>query len=552
MDLRGKKEIPSLALVLVIDKSGSMSESSGGYSKVELAKEAAIQATGILGPLDMAGVIAFDDSAQWVVPLQAVEDKEAIQDDIATIRADGGTSIYPSLALAYADLKDAHTMFKHIILLTDGQSATTGDYYFLSRRMARAGITMSTVAVGEGADTLLLEQLAEWGQGRYYYSDESSNIPRIFTKETMKAIKSYLVEEKFFPLLSAESPVMDGIISVPALEGYVATTPKNTAQVVLSSHHQDPVLAQWQYGLGRSVAFTTDGGWRWSAAWTAWENYQRFWGNLISWTLPRSQQDGGLELKTDLQGRQALIQLDSRELSLSRPSEAIVLDPAMNSRKIKLEAVAPGRYEGRFTTTEPGVYFINVSQKGSEGEIRTVSGGLSLAYSPEYAVMGSDREFLQALAGAGGGSLLKEPREAFAANLPLARGIRELWPWLLALAAILLPLDIANRRLAYTFSDLQTWWQKRQKASGNASDPGDSTFQRLRRRQEDLYERERKRVSSRPPIDDSATHQSKKIKDATLPHKERFGEKTPNGEAERAAEKEGMSRLLAAKKRARK
>ncbi|MDD3024170.1 MAG: VWA domain-containing protein, partial [Syntrophomonadaceae bacterium] len=193
MDLRGKKEIPSLGLLLVIDKSGSMGAGSGGYSKVELAKEAAIQATEVLGPLDSIGVIAFDDTAQWVVKFQQLNDLEAIQDDIGTIRADGGTSIFPSLNLAYAALKDAKTKYKHIILLTDGQSATSGDYYFLARKMAKADITMSTVAVGEGADQLLLQDLAQWGQGRYYFSEDAYNIPRIFTKETMKAIKSYLV-----------------------------------------------------------------------------------------------------------------------------------------------------------------------------------------------------------------------------------------------------------------------------------------------------------------------------------------------------------------------
>ena len=556
MDLRGKKEIPSLGLVLVIDKSGSMSESSGGYSKVELAKEAAIQATSILGPLDMAGVVAFDDTAQWVVEFQAVKDKDAIQDDIATIRADGGTSIYPALALGYAALKDAPTKFKHIILLTDGQSATTGDYYFLSRRMGRAGITMSTVAVGEGADTLLLEQLAEWGQGRYYFSDEISNIPRIFTKETMKAIKSYLVEESFFPVLTAASPLMDGISAVPALEGYVATTPKKAAQVVLSSHRQDPVLAQWQYGLGRSIAFTTDGGWRWSSVWTAWGDYNHFWGNLISWTLPRSQQDARLELKTSLEGRQGLIQVDSRELSLSLPSEAVVVDPELKAQKIKLEPVAPGRYEGRFSTGEPGVYFINVTQQGNEGELRSASGGITLAYSPEYAESGSDEKFLQALAQAGGGSIISEPREAFAPNLPVARGVRELWPWLLMLAALLLLLDIANRRLAYTLGDLQAWWQRWKKTEGNAlsSTPAAVTFNRLRQRKEDLNEQERQRSSGRQLIKDEA--RSKPEKASVLSQSREESEKDKAQEKDKVPQtmpdKDGMSRLLAAKQRARK
>jgi hypothetical protein len=210
--------------------------------------------------------------------MRKVDDLAAIQDDIATLRADGGTSIYPALALAYEALKDVDTKYKHIILLTDGQSATSGDYYYLTRRMEKAGITLSTVAVGDGADTGLLEILAAWGQGRYYFTNQADNIPRIFTKETITALRSYLVEAPFTPVKAAGSELLQGINAVPQLHGYVASSIKDSAQMVLASHRGDPVLAGWQYGLGRSVAFTSDAGNRWAANWVGWEAYNRFWG----------------------------------------------------------------------------------------------------------------------------------------------------------------------------------------------------------------------------------------------------------------------------------
>ncbi|MEN6328119.1 MAG: VWA domain-containing protein [Syntrophomonas sp.] len=459
MDLRGKKEIPSLGLILVIDKSGSMGGGSGGNGKIELAKEAAIQATEVLGPLDSIGVIAFDDAAQWVVKFQKLNDLAAIQDDIGTIRADGGTSIFPSLNLAYAALKDAKTKYKHIILLTDGQSATSGDYYFLARRMAKAGISMSTVAVGEGADQLLLQDLATWGQGRYYFSEDAYSIPRIFTKETMKAIKSYLVEESFYPLLGTHSSVLEGINQLPALDGYVATTPKKTASVVLSSPRRDPVLAHWQYGLGRSIAFTTDAGGRWSGSWVGWSDYNRFWGNMLSWTLPRAA-DNGLQLQSRLESNQGLISLESNEFSVSRLSQAVIVDPELHRQEIKLEAVAPGRYEGAFTARLPGVYFMNVSQKDAGGGMRTASGGLAISYSPEYHYAGTDYGYLQQLAKAGEGSILSEPKEAFIDNLHPVKAVYDLWPWLLIIAVLLLPLDIAARRLNILPADLKAGWIK--------------------------------------------------------------------------------------------
>ncbi len=566
MDLRGKKEIPSLGLILVIDKSGSMGGGSGGYGKIELAKEAAIQATEVLGPLDSIGVIAFDDAAQWVVKFQKLNDLAAIQDDIGTIRADGGTSIFPSLNLAYAALKDAKTKYKHIILLTDGQSATSGDYYFLARRMAKAGISMSTVAVGEGADQLLLQDLASWGQGRYYFSDDAYSIPRIFTKETMKAIKSYLVEESFYPLLGAHSSVLEGINQLPALDGYVATTPKKTASVVLSSPRRDPVLAHWQYGLGRSIAFTTDAGGRWSGSWVSWGDYNRFWGNMLSWTLPRTA-DNGLQLQSRLEGNQGLISLESNEFSVSRLSEAVIVNPELHRQEIKLDAVAPGRYEGAFAARLPGVYFMNVSQKDAGGGMRTVSGGLAISYSPEYHYSGTDYGYLQQLAKAGEGSILTEPKEAFKDNLHPAKAVYDLWPWLLVVAVLLLPLDIAARRLNIMPADFKAGWIKLRRAfrpdAGTAETP--ATLERLQAKksvlknmeQESKDQQAKQNTSNRgiPNQPDSGKNvESTKVKASPVPDKagsppekpiERSSAAAPSGD-------ERMSRLLEAKKRVKK
>lgn len=566
MDLRGKKEIPSLGLILVIDKSGSMGGGSGGYSKIELAKEAAIQATEVLGPLDSIGVIAFDDAAQWVVKFQKLNDLAAIQDDIGTIRADGGTSIFPSLNLAYAALKDANTKYKHIILLTDGQSATSGDYYFLARRMDKAGISMSTVAVGEGADQLLLQDLASWGQGRYYFSNDAYSIPRIFTKETMKAIKSYLVEESFYPLLGAHSSVLEGINQLPALDGYVATTPKKTASVVLSSPRRDPVLAHWQYGLGRSIAFTTDAGGRWSGSWVSWADYNRFWGNMLSWTLPRQAADNGLQLQSRLEGNQGLISLESHEFSVSRLSQAVVVNPELQRQEIKLEAVAPGRYEGTFSARLPGVYFMNASQQGADGETRTVSGGLAISYSPEYHYAGTDYGYLRQLAKAGGGSILNEPKEAFKDNLHPVKAVYDLWPWLLIMAVLLLPLDIAARRLNIMPAEVKAGLIKIRKGFQAGPDMGETpvTLDRLKTKKSSLKIKEQEnkkqqtaqnaagRIKASQP--ESGKNEGAGVK--VSPPTDKAGlppeKPAPDASPRVPSSEERMSRLLEAKKRVKK
>lgn len=485
MDLRGKKEIPSLGLLLVIDKSGSMSGNAGGYAKIDLAREAALQATEVLGPMDQIGVLAFDSEAKWVVKMRKVDDLGAIQDDIATLRADGGTNIYPSLALAYDALKKADTKYKHIILLTDGQSATTGDYYFLARRMEKAGITMSTVAVGDGADTDLLEILAEWGRGRYYFTNEAYTIPRIFTKETITALRSYIVEEEFLPAKTAGSEILQNINDIPDLQGYVASTAKDSAQVALLSHRKDPILAGWQYGLGRSLAFTSDGGGRWAARWAGWEGYNQLWGNMLSWVLPRAE-DTGLQMEAYIQSGQGYVKVESDNLTAtSLINQASIVTPGLGSQNLELQPTAPGSFAGSFSAREPGVYLINVQQKKGGVTLGSVSGGAALSYSPEYSVLSPDDSFLPQVALRGGGSVISKPEEAFADNLPPLKGIVELWPWLLVLAACFLPLDIAARRLSLSRADIEkatSHW--RRETNDNVQESLSPTYNRLQQRKE--------------------------------------------------------------------
>lgn len=455
MDLRGKAENPSLGLMMVIDKSGSMSAGNAGPSKIELAREAAIQASKILSPQDTIGVVAFDFSTKWVVKPAKVEKPDSIQSDIASIRAGGGTDIYPALAMAYTALKGIDSKYKHIILLTDGQSATSGNYLLLSRRMESQGISLSTVAVGNDADTVLLEQLADWGKGRYYFTDDVYNLPRIFTKETMKAQRQYLVEEEFEPIITDRASILEGIKDLPVLQGYVASSAKKTARVLVSSHQGDPILAQWQYGLGRAVVFTSDSRGKWSAAWNKWPEYKQLWANIISWSLPRTE-DAMLEVQADIQGNRGHLKLESREFGKSASSSATVLKPDLSKQELILKPTVPGRYEADFYGGDPGVYFVSVKQEQADGLVKTASRAVAVSYSPEYSNSGLDQEFLGKLLQSGGGAILSRPEEVFADNLRPVTGVIALWPYLLMIALVLFLLDIAVRRLNFTMQEINS------------------------------------------------------------------------------------------------
>ena len=153
--------------------------------------------------------------------------------------------------------------------------------------MAAQRITVSTVAVGEGADQTLLQQIARQGRGRFYYCDKPESIPQVFAKETVTASKSALNELPFLPVQVAATPVLQAIDmqSAPVLLGFVATRPKPTSEVILVTETGEPLLAWWRYGLGMSLAFTSDASSRWAAEWLAWSDFPTFWAQCVRHVL---------------------------------------------------------------------------------------------------------------------------------------------------------------------------------------------------------------------------------------------------------------------------
>jgi Mg-chelatase subunit ChlD len=451
MQISGRGEMPSLGLVLVIDKSGSMAEVAGDEEKISLAKEAAVRALEVLTDRDQAGVLAFDSQPWWVVPLAPVTDKEGLKQQIGRLYAEGGTEIYPALAGAYEALRRAKVQVKHIILLTDGISASGGPYLDLMAAMRAEGITLSAVAVGAGADAGMLQALAELGRGRFYATADAASIPSIFTKETVMATRAYAVNEEFYPRVAAASELVQGLGEVPPLEGYVTVSPKDLARTVLVSHRGDPVLAAWQYGLGRAVAWTPDAGGRWSAPWANSQVFPRLWGRVLSWILPAvdaSPLQVQAEVTEDAAGDQAIrIRVDDpgrwKEV---RHLEAVVTGPDGAVRRIPLAPAGPGRYVAT-AEAAPGAYTVGVVAGGEGGGSLLAQTGLVVPYPEEYRETGLDLKELAAVAQAGGGEVLTDPAAAFAPNLPPVQASRDLSLSLLAVAAVFWVLDVAGRRL---------------------------------------------------------------------------------------------------------
>ncbi len=324
MGVRDREKQPDVALVVVIDKSGSMdachcnSFNGGmnnggagiaGVKKTDIGKEAILRAAAALTAQDEFGVVAFDSAAHWVVktgPLGGVTD---LQSQLNAIVPDGQTNIFAGLDQAVSSLKTATATRRHIILLTDGWSSS-GQYDQILKDMKAAGITLSTVGAGGGANPFL-QQLARNGGGRFYDAANPASIPDIFLKETQQVSGQQIVEEKFFPILTSSSPILRGIDGgFPSLLGYNGTTAKPAAQTVLVTARDDPLLAQWQYGLGRSVAWMSDSTGRWAKSWIGWDGFSTFFSQMVGWTFP-GEESGGIEASFLDRGGRTYLRVES-------------------------------------------------------------------------------------------------------------------------------------------------------------------------------------------------------------------------------------------------
>ncbi len=472
MQIKDEQRRPSLSIVFIIDHSGSMGETSGGVTKVELAKEAAARSIELLFPNDRVGVIAFDDTASWVVPITDLQNPENIANAIGGIQIGGGTDIYAGLLAMSKVLPDDPAKVKHVILLTDGGADITGIPELVQKLYQENGITLSTVGVGNDAAPFL-KDLAALGGGRYHFTNNANNIATIFTEETTLASRAYIVEESFFPTLVNSSPILANINEVPRLHGYVASSAKDLAQVILESEKGDPILAVWQYGLGKSVAFTSDATGRWARDWARSQIFPTFWVQAVRYTINDSL-NSALQMTIESQGEKANITLDARnrtgDFLNAYQIEANIISPNGEAQSVTFTQTAPGRYESEFIPKEQGIYLIRFSGRtdtGNESSSFAETTGWALSYSPEYQHIEPNPDLLLRLSArsAGNGQVASPlPADVFTHNLKATRASQPIAPLLLLIAALLLPVDIAVRRLIITAQDLlrlREWFAKK-------------------------------------------------------------------------------------------
>jgi uncharacterized membrane protein len=471
--IRNAEVVPRGALVMVIDKSGSMAG-----PKIAACKAAAIAAAKVLGPHDFIGVVAFDVAASWIVPIREVGDAAKVVRQIEQLGGDGGTNMMPGMTEGYQALNRVNAPLKHMIVLTDGLTGGTGYPEFAARIHRDSNITVSCLAVGDDADKALMQAIAAAGGGNSYNVNSPRAIPRIFQHEAMRVARPLIYESETGMTLQKESAheMLNGIGGLPPITGFVLTHRKDNplAEVFLqapkpAAAENRAILAGWTYGLGRVVALTTDDGGRWTKAWPGQAVYDRFFGQIVRWSMRPAGDEG--KFITTFEPRDGRMQVvvnalnkNDEFLNFLSMTGSVVGPDLKKPLPLEIEQSGPGRYVGSFPAKVAGSYFISIDTGRSTAAVRA---GVEVPYSDEFRDRDANEALLRQLAATapkGGvpGTVIEEsPRDpgpgllavdTFRHDLPVVHAMREIWHWMLLAASCLLLGDTFIRRVHVHFA----------------------------------------------------------------------------------------------------
>ena len=443
-----KTEPNPVALLLLMDKSASMAREN----KFGMAIRAAKDTIKILTDRSKVGVILFDDFPRWAIPFQSAENREAIAAELDRFGVDGGTSIYPAVKEAYITLKPLPNKVKHVILLSDGYSLSTFDNNaHLLQYMADKKITVSTVALGKESDKAHLQKIAKMGRGRFYYTEDISQIPKIFMEETKSITKTNVVENEFLPELVKRGQMLKGIDfdTMPKLFGFNSCKPKPTSEVYLLAEKKEPLLVRRRYGLGKVSFVATDSGSDWARDWPTWDSYQKFWSQIARNTLG-DQNRRSYRLETRLEEDRAIVTVDALDQNGNFINDLDlkleVSPPDGDPMDVSLKQTRPGGYSGSFGLSGYGEHSFQVHAKEKTAVKGEGIGRVFLSPPTEFISQVPNMPLLKEIAKITGGrvnpsaeQILEVPEQTFPRNVPI-------WPYFLYTALGLFLLSILIRR----------------------------------------------------------------------------------------------------------
>jgi uncharacterized membrane protein len=558
MELDSKKVLPSGAVVLVMH---GMEFANGN----QVARDCAQGVLAALAPQDQMGVILWDGTERWLFPLTKVGDRKALSSQIAGMNQGDMASFQGVLDKSHQALKKCTSNLKHIIIFSDGDPGAPSDG--LLQAIANDKITISTVLISGHFPPDTMIKMADLGKGRFYHVTQPEDLPQIFLKETAVILKSAIYEEPFKPQARAASEIIRGIggNEYPQLLGYVATTPKPRAETPLWTHQGDPLLAHWQYGLGRAVAFTSDAKPRWAKTWLAWEKYRQFWTQTAQWSLRRTE-NADFSTDVSLERGDGIINVEALDAKGDYRNflnlQAIVVSPKGERVVVPIRQSGPGHYEAKFPTKEAGTYAVNVVEMDGNKVVAQQTAGASINYSPEFSVPEPNYNLLRRLAEAGGGKVLdlKNPADnPFLLGREKTFQPRDLWEWCMMFAVILFVFDVGFRRIQIEREDALKmlaavrgavlFWRPQPKATKS-----DESLSALLQRRDAVRAETTKPAEERPEL-----FQPTAPVNLPLPGNEPkpeapkpAAEATPSAGEPKPGQQSGMASLLEAKRRAQK
>jgi uncharacterized membrane protein len=453
MEIPPRVRMPPTSVTVVIDISGSMAEQENGRTKLSLAVEGAQRIASLLRDEDELTVIPFDNRERFVVgPIPGSQREEAIAALAEVDLGGGGINIRDALTAAAGYVRSSDRPVRHIITITDGDDTTQQNGALdIVQALNREQVTLSSIAIGDGDHIDFIRSMASSGSGRYFFTDRASTLPAILVDEAQSVIQPYVVEERFTPERGLPHPALPSFESAPPLQGYVQTTPRQTSQVLLAAPDGSPVLAAWQHGLGRSLAWTSDFSGRWAEAWVGWAEFPRLVAQVVGWTLPTAPSDD-LRLQASASGGELTLTAEAADESGGSASglamSATLLAADGTSDEVELREVRPGEYRAVLRDRPAGAYLVQLVARDAEGlPLGTATAGAVVPLSAEYRSQTANPELLASLAQLTSGRVDPLAEGAFAPNGVSRGAVQEIGLPLLWLALLLLPLDIALRRL---------------------------------------------------------------------------------------------------------
>lgn len=461
MEAKKQETYSSVAIALVL-------EDLEIQTLTDISIEGAKAFVDMLGPADYVGVI--DQMSQWRIPMRRVDSRGSIKSQMDQLKGLGDTDMYgPPMLEAAKQLQTTRARVKHIVLIGDGDGMCEPATLQKIRSM---GITVSAISTGIDGDYgfKTMQNIARLGGGQAYETKRPQDLPRHLARDTNTISRPPIVEKDFRPVIQySTSAILNGVdwSSAPTLRGYVVAGVREKtplAQLLMTSPKNDPILAAWQYGLGHTVAFTSDACGRWGTNWLHWSGYASFWPQAVRWTL---RQRAPVDFQTSVSedhGR-ASVTVDAvaqngefRNLLDLRAHIAFVApggyDPETTDEVVPLEQTAPGRYETSFETKKVGAYVLTVEERDGDKTTGLQTNTLVIPYSPEFQHIAPNAALLEQVASRAKGEVKPPPEDIYGRLRFGSRTLRDIWTLVLCLAALLFLFDVALRRILIPWSEM--------------------------------------------------------------------------------------------------